>query len=457
MKRTRIAIIGGGCSGALTAIQLLRHSSSVTFDIFIVERSENLGRGVAYKVPSDRCKLNVPANVMGALPEDPAGFYTWLTSNGYTFSGADFVSRDLFGSYLSHLLAHTAATATEATLTHVHDEACDITFDPASTEFHITLAEHPTLTVDLCILALGNVQRSSLNGIPVRETFRSPYDPASYEDVGALHTLLIVGTGLTAVDSILEAEGRGFTGRYTMVSRHGYLPCPHETNEPTTPVPLHPTLSSREQLLSLSLRRLTRLVSDESRRLGSSQPCIAALRPHIQAIWNNFLLRDKKCFLRHLRPLWEIHRHRIPASHWQRLQELIESKRLTIHAGSIRSATRSARGVAVQITPPLCSPHTYFDAAILCAGPEGDMAKMDLPLVKNLLARGVLVRGELGVGADLTQSSLPPHGLARFKIIGPLQREALWEITAVRELRSEAARLAQEIVATCAHSPAPLA
>jgi uncharacterized NAD(P)/FAD-binding protein YdhS len=394
---------------------------------------------------------------MGAFPEDPAGFFTWLTSNGYTCSGEDFVSRDLFGRYLSSLLAHTAANTHHAALTHVRDEACDITFDQATAEFHITLAKHPTLTIDLCVLALGNMKRSSLNGIPVATMFRSPYDPESYDDVAKLKTLLIVGTGLTAVDAILEAEGRGFTGHYTMVSRHGYLPRPHEAIDPTASTPIHPIFASREELLSLSLRQLTRLVTKDSRHLGSSQSCITALRPHIQSLWSGFSMRDKKCFLRHLRPFWEIHRHRIPAPHWQKLQELLKTKRLTIRAGSIRSATRSSEGVTVQVTPPLISAPAYFDAAILCAGPEGDLAKIDLPLVQNLLARGILVRGELGMGADLSQSSLPPHAHARLKIIGPLQREALWEITAVRELRSEAARLAQEIAATYAHSPAPLA
>jgi uncharacterized NAD(P)/FAD-binding protein YdhS len=457
MKRSRLAIIGGGCSGALVAIHLLRHAASAPFEIFIVERAETVGRGLAYNVPSDRCKLNVPANAMGADPEDPAGFFTWLMETGHSCRGEDFVSRDLYGQYLSNLLAHTLARAADATLTHVRDEACDITFNQATSEFHITLAKHPELTVDLCVLALGNMARSSLNGVPVAKTFRSPYTPSSYDDVSELQTLLVIGTGLTAVDSILEAEGRGFTGRYTMVSRHGYLPLPHEALDPAIPATLHPTFSSREQLLALSLRELTRLVTRESRRIGSSQPCITALRPHIQRIWSGLSLPDKKRFLRHLRPLWEIHRHRIPAQHWQRLQDLIEAGRLTIHAGSIRSATRSTHGVAIQVSPPLTACPASFDAAFMCAGPEGDLAKIDLPLVKNLLAHGILARGELGLGADLSRSSLPFQARAKFKIIGPLQREALWEITAVRELRSAAAQLAQEIAATCSHSPCPLA
>lgn len=457
MRQARIAIIGGGCSGALVAIQLLRHASHTPFELFIIEKAATLGRGLAYNVPSDRCKLNVPANAMGALPHDPAGFYTWLTSNGYTGSGEDFVSRDLFGHYISSLLAHTAAATTDAALTHVHDEACDITVDPSSEEFHITLAKHPTITVDHCILALGNMSRTALNGIPAAHTFRSPYDPTSYDDVTTMNTILVVGTGLTAVDSILEAEGRGFTGRYTMVSRHGYLPRPHETVDPAKTATLHPIFSAREQLLALPLTALTRIVAKESRRIGSSQPCITALRPHLQAIWGGFSLRDKRRFLRHLRPLWEIHRHRIPAPHWQRLHELRQEGRLTIHAGSIRAATRSEHGVTVQVSPPLEAAHASFDAAMLCAGPEGDLAKIDLPLVKNLLARGILVRGELGLGADSTNTALPENVRCKCRIIGPLQREALWEITAVRELRNEAERLANEIAATMACSPSPLA
>jgi len=445
MTPPRIAIIGGGCSGVLLALQLLRRSIEPPAEILIIEKSPSLGRGLAYKVPSDRCKLNVPANSMGAFPENPEGFLTWLRATNHQVEPTDFVSRALFGDYLQHTFAQHRAQASGVHVTHIQDEASDISYDQKNATFEITLSQQSSQVADVCILALGNIARSTLNGMPIDTIFSSPYDPKSYSNIRELQELLIVGTGLTAVDCVLEAEGRGFTGRYTMVSRHGYLPLPHETGTPTLGTLTTPAIADHSALLSLSLRAITHLIAKESRERGSSQPSITALRPHLQTIWSLLSAWEKRQFLRHVRPLWEIHRHRIPRPHFDRLQDLIRSKRLYIHAGRLSAAERSDHGITVQIAPSLWASPRYFGAAMLCSGPESDLTKIEMPLVRNLLRRGFLAPGELGLGAHPTKTTLPESGRKRFKLIGPLQRESLWEITAVRELRLEAEKLAQEI------------
>ena len=445
MNLPRVAIIGGGCSGVLVALQLLRRSIQAPLELVIIEKSPALGRGLAYTVPSDRCKLNVPADSMGAFPEDPRGFLTWLHKSGHSMKAEDFASRALFGDYLQHLLEHHRSHAARSRLTHIQDEACDISYDQKTNAFAITLADHSLHVADVCVLALGNMGRSMLNGIAIDSVFSSPYDPHSYRNISEMRELLIVGTGLTAIDCVLEAEGRGFTGRYTMISRHGYFPLPHEAISSTAGPADAPALPEPSSLLALSLRDLARRIVTESRRIGSSQPCITALRPHLQNIWSHLSASDKRRFLRHVRPLWEVHRHRIPRPHAHHVQSLIESKRLSVHAGRLTSAGRSERGITVQITPSLPDTPRYFDTAMLCSGPESDLTKIEMPLVKNLLRSGVIAPGELGLGVHATKTTLPESGRNRLKLIGPLQRESLWEITAVRELRLEAEKLAHEI------------
>jgi len=51
MGISEIAIVGGGCSGLLTAVQLVRHG--FTGRITIVEPHEALGRGLAYSTTLD--------------------------------------------------------------------------------------------------------------------------------------------------------------------------------------------------------------------------------------------------------------------------------------------------------------------------------------------------------------------------------------------------------------------
>jgi hypothetical protein len=73
-----------------------------------------------------------------------------------------------------------------------------------------------------------------------------------------------------------------------------------------------------------------------------------------------------------------------------------------------------------------------------------------MPLAQNLLRRGLLAAGELSLGAVIPPLALPEQHIHRLKLLGPLQRESLWEITAVREIRIEAEKIANEIACSCA-------
>jgi uncharacterized NAD(P)/FAD-binding protein YdhS len=67
-----VAIVGGGCSGVLTAAQLFHHRFRGT--IAIVEPRGELGAGLAYSTPHEHHLLNVPAGRMSAFPRIPGHF-----------------------------------------------------------------------------------------------------------------------------------------------------------------------------------------------------------------------------------------------------------------------------------------------------------------------------------------------------------------------------------------------
>ncbi len=103
------AIIGGGISGCLVAAQLLR-TAQAPLRIVLFERMTDVGRGVAYGTENREHLLNVPANRMSALPDQPDHFYEWVNERGgrenYPASVApeDFVPRWIFGEYVRALL-----------------------------------------------------------------------------------------------------------------------------------------------------------------------------------------------------------------------------------------------------------------------------------------------------------------------------------------------------------------
>src|ERR1700754_571625 len=99
----RITIIGGGATGTLLAVNLIRHADEQSLVINIVEKNERFGLGVAYSTVQDYHVLNVPAGKMGAFPDDVEHFHKWLEAHHYEFKPTDFVPRRIYGEYLKKL------------------------------------------------------------------------------------------------------------------------------------------------------------------------------------------------------------------------------------------------------------------------------------------------------------------------------------------------------------------
>ena len=104
---SRIAIVGGGASGALMAAHLLRGRPR-NLAVTIIETRAELGRGLAYATDNPSHLLNVRAANMSAFADDPGHFARWLSTQRDAPAAADpefrFVSRGLYGRYLESLI-----------------------------------------------------------------------------------------------------------------------------------------------------------------------------------------------------------------------------------------------------------------------------------------------------------------------------------------------------------------
>ena len=98
----KIAIVGGGATGALAAAHLARRASGLA-EIIVVDPVEGLGRGLAYSTNDRRHLLNVRAANMSAFGDDAAHFLNWLRgrNDGALVEPFSFVSRKVYGDYLS--------------------------------------------------------------------------------------------------------------------------------------------------------------------------------------------------------------------------------------------------------------------------------------------------------------------------------------------------------------------
>jgi uncharacterized NAD(P)/FAD-binding protein YdhS len=187
-------------------------------------------------------------------------------------------------------------------------------------------------------------------------------------------------------------------------------------------------------------------------RQGGWRPAVDSLRPVTAAVWQGLSGPERRRFLRHLRPWWDVHRHRIAPAVAAQIAALREQGRLEIVAGRVTEVT-AGEPLEVAIARRGGGSARYLVAgAVNCTGPEGSIARVADPLIRGLLASGAARPDSLGLGLDVDDQSrlIGGDGLpsGRLSALGPLTRGAFWEIVAVPDIRSQAQSVARRVAQT---------
>jgi len=423
-----VAIVGAGFSGTLLAINLLRHDGPVAT---LIERGDAAGLGVAYGTQQSDHLLNVRAANMSAFPDRPDHFVRWLGQRAEAARGADFVPRALYGTYLRETLA-AAQAAAPARLTVIDGEA--VAVDGAT----VMLREGGQVAADAVVLAVGNLAPQVPPGLEavakLPAYIGNPWAAGARAGLTDDDTVLLIGTGLTMVDVALTLEAQGFGGRIVALSRRGLLPHRH--------APAMPPGQPLRERPRPPLSALVRSVRVRGEAIGW-RSAIDELRPFTQGIWAAADPVERRRFLRHLRPWWDIHRHRLAPAVADRIDAMVASGRLTLVAGKSCDAHEADRGIAVEWRPrgEDALQRIVATRVISCIGPQGDVTRTDDPLLSALVAGGrIRPDGEhLGIDVEVTGRVLHDEGESddRLFAIGPMTRGAFWEIVAVPDLRRQ--------------------
>jgi uncharacterized NAD(P)/FAD-binding protein YdhS len=160
-------------------------------------------------------------------------------------------------------------------------------------------------------------------------------------------------------------------------------------------------------------------------------------------VWQGLSETEKKRFLRHLRPWWDVHRHRIAPPVAARIDALIAAGRLEIVPGRIRSEDG---GAVVTDRRGGGTVERQVAGVVNCTGPEGRITRVHDPLIRQLLASGRARPDALGIGLEVDEQSRV-SGDTRLYALGPLTRGTFWEIVAVPDIRGQARRVAEAIAA----------
>ena len=444
MTRTvDIAIVGAGFSGSLLALQILRANADAR--VFLIERAEQFGRGLAYGAADSGHLLNVRAANMSAFPDEPDHFTDWLRSTVPPGKAAPtFVSRQLYGAYLQALLGTIIQTEHGAgRLIAVGDEVAEVDFGGSRPRLRLALGHD--LDADYVVLATGNLPPRDLPCLADAASsryIRDPWSEGSLADCAPDDSILLIGTGLTAVDMIVRLKGLGHTGPIAAVSRRGLHPHRHVDRGPgITPL----ALPSRPALTAL-----LRYVRAEA-EAKSWREAVDGIRHGVQRLWFEASADERGRFLRHLRPWWDVHRHRVAPSVADLVDDLTAQGALTFAAGRIESVRFDDDGadVAWRRRGATTNGTMRVDRIVNCTGPAGNLAEARLPLIRDLLNRGYARPDahELGLDVDGDCRIIDAHGRPQERLlaIGPMSRGAFWEITAVPDIRVQAARLARQL------------
>jgi uncharacterized NAD(P)/FAD-binding protein YdhS/quercetin dioxygenase-like cupin family protein len=429
-----VVIIGGGLAGAAAAVHLLQRLPSAA-RVTVIERGPLLGRGVAYAVESPSFRLNVPASRMSLDAARPDDFVRFA---GAQAAPQVFLPRVVYGRYVEHALER-AVRAAEAKLRVVRSNAVAITAQG------VQLADGRVLPAEAVVLATGLEPRRSARWLSNDPRIVDAWDECALATLPADGRVLVLGSGLTAVDVVTMLHQRGFSGAIDVLSPRGLWPRPHA--ERVAPAP------ELSQQPPARLRPLMRWVRERIETEPAWQGVVDSLRPHVAGLWRGLESTERSRFVRHLRPYWDIVRHRMPADAHALIEELRRSGALALRAGRVVEVVPSPG--ALEVTARLRGgevTRARYDAVVRCLGPALTRAETDEPLLSSLLTSGAATVDAAGLGivTDTSGRLVPAREVTRPHLfaLGALRRASEWETTSVPDISRHAAAIA-EMIAEC--------
>lgn len=452
----RIAIVGAGFSGVATAIQLL-HRLPGGSELSLINRTGLFARGMAYGTQSPEHLLNVPAARMDVAPGIAPRFVDWLSEVGMATEPHQFVSRQHYGAYLQACLERASAGRADIRLRLLRDSVEQLERRDGAPSLRIRLqGTHERVAVDRVVLALGHFApappHAALKQLPPHRYVNDPWSDTSFDGLHPNDDLLLVGSGLTALDVLVSLRLRGHRGRITVLSRRGLRPQRHRANEtpPAGWTPPSQWLQASEPLRR-RLRTLRVMVIEAAQSGLDWRDVWGGLREHTPALWQGLSASQRGQFMRHLQVYWDIHRHRAAPAAYEAFEELLRSGQARLLAGRILDLVEADSGVQLKWRPrggPSADVRTLTAARIInCAGPSSTIKAESSPLLAQLRQDGLLSPCPQGLGllVDEQCRALDAHGKPQTDLfyIGPLLKAQHWEATAVPELREHAALLAR--------------
>ncbi|HCA82954.1 MAG TPA: hypothetical protein DEP18_04140 [Flavobacteriales bacterium] len=450
-----IVVIGSGLSGLVLVSSLLEKENEASSILLIEKNPEQLGKGIAYKSEFELQPLNVRAGRMSIYQHHPNHFIQWIRDNyNYRDSGYtehSFVPRSIYGEYLKSNLDNLSATYSTRFQIVLGEVA---RLEKSDDKWNVILRNEKEIIADQVVLAPGNFPPPDLSAAHPEIRKHPKYFPLPWQN-GILasipkdKTVLFVGMGLSTIDHLITLNKNKHTGKIIAISRNGLLPLTHKLTGAFVP--------NKDELLNgcetpIGFLKFLREKTNTHPNLHWSA-IIDGIRPYQNQIWANWSIDQKKQFHRHIRPFWEIHRHRIPEESSELIKKLIENGQLSIRAGRKKgiSLTRSDEFILSYLDKKSGNLSAVTtDYIVNCTGSQSDFRKIDSPLIKQLLSDGHVVLNDLQMGILTDESGrlIDNKGNSQPNLftLGPTRKGQLWESVALNEIRQQAENISNQII-----------
>jgi uncharacterized NAD(P)/FAD-binding protein YdhS len=444
----RVVILGGGWNGAALAARLLG-ADDPALRVTLVERGPRVGRGVAYGTTDPRHLLNVPAGRMSIDPDAPQAFQEYARSRGFDAGPHALLPRALYGDYVEDRLA-TAIGSSRARLRLARSEAVDVRRLEGG--WSVRLADGASLVADEVVLATGHGPARRPRAFAGLRDPRvvEAWQPGAVDDLAPDARVLLVGTGLTALDMLCSLRARGHRRAVTAWSRGGRWPKAHLQSVVWTGE--RPHLDPLDAPVTAD-----GLVAwfEDALRQGAAQglpwqAVVGEVREHVATLWRRLAPEERARLLAARRGAWEVLRHRMP---WESRASLGAWRAEGWLADGVAEVVRvrvRPDGVVTTSIDATGEREAVWDRVILCTGPESDVTRYGSALWTSLLRRGLVAGDPHGLGVLTTPAGETvdargaPTGLWA---TGGLLRPDRFEVTSVPDMAPQIADLARRLLA----------
>jgi uncharacterized NAD(P)/FAD-binding protein YdhS len=459
MPIPRIAIIGGGFTGAMVAVHLARQAPGPAI-IDVIEPLPSLGGGVAYSATDPAHRINVPAARMTVFGDDPTQFDRWLRE-GDTLradaaalwsDGSAFPQRSVFGRYIAGLVEAARADRPDVRITHHRARVTDIGVGRQG--YGLSLDNGASLPADMVVLAVSHPPPSVparlapalAEGAPI---VANPWMPGALDGIAADASVMVVGTGLTAADAIATLERRGHRGPILAVSRRGLMSRGHafgdiaKRNFFETAVPPRTALG-----LCAAIRGQVRSAAAEG---APWQAVFDDVRGNARRLWAALPVPERRRVVRHLRPFWDVHRFRVAPQVEAAIARLRAAGQFHSMAAHLQDVTWDGQTITVRLRRNRRAETLVrqADAMIVTTGPGHGSALTVNPALAALNRQGLLTPDKVGLGleVDADGHAVGRTGIARpdLFIAGPLARGRVGELMGLPQVSEHAEAVARAV------------